>query len=128
MFRKRFLYCFGGTILRFKDDEIAVEVETKQEKPKTKLVDAVDEVVEEADEEDKSGSDEESLDEISDEKVDSDESDLDIVDLDADEEAYELDFGEHYITQIECLDMQGQRGKKRKWEIITIRGKEKLEG
>lgn len=98
MFRKRFLYCFGGTILRFKNDEISVEVETKQEKPKTKLADTVEEVVEEADEEDKSGSDEESDDVISDEMVDSDDSDLDIVDLDKEEEAYELDFGEHYIT------------------------------
>jgi hypothetical protein len=58
----------------------------------------------------------------------SDDSDLDIVDLEKEEEEYELDFGEHYITQIECLDMQGQRGKKRKWEVINIRNKEKLEG
>ena len=58
----------------------------------------------------------------------SDDSDLDIVDLEKEEDEYELDFGEHYITQIECLDMQGQRGKKRKWEVINIRNKEKLEG
>lgn len=105
LFRKRYLYCFGGAILRFKDDDISVEVETKKELPKTKLEDAV---IKEADEEeDKSGSDEESDDVLEASMAESDDSDLDIVDLDKEEEEYELDFSEHYITQIECFDMQG---------------------
>lgn len=86
-------------------------------------------MIKEADEEeDKSGSDEESDDVLEASMAESDDSDLDIVDLDKEEEEYELDFSEHYITQIECFDMQGQRGKKRKWEVIKIRNQENLEG
>ena len=60
--------------------------------------------------------------------ADSDDSDLDIVDLEKEEEAYELDFGEKYIHQIEMLDMQGQKGKKKRWELIKLRTEQKIEG
>jgi len=52
------------------------------------------------------------------------------VDLEELENNYELDFMEHYVTQIERLDMQASqsRGKQKKWEIIKLHSGIKIEG
>jgi hypothetical protein len=42
------------------------------------------------------------------------------------ENNYEIDFGEHYVIQIERLDMQGPGSKK--WEIVKLRTEMRLEG
>ena len=50
------------------------------------------------------------------------------IDLEEEEQNYELDFGEHYVHQIERLDMQTQRGKKKKWEVLKLRTDVRIEG
>ena len=46
------------------------------------------------------------------------------------EENYEIDFGEHYVTQIERLDLNvsQMRGKQKQWEVIKLRSACKIEG
>lgn len=54
-------------------------------------------------------------------------SDDSFVDLEEEEANYELDFGEHYVIEIERLDMQGKYGKK-KWEVLKLRSEIRIEG
>lgn len=51
----------------------------------------------------------------------------DYFDLEEEEKNYEVDFGEHYVTEIERLDMEGRAGKK--WEILKLKSEVlKIEG
>ena len=50
------------------------------------------------------------------------------IDLEEEEQNYELDFGEQYVHWIERLDMQTQRGKPKKWEILKLRTDVRIEG
>lgn len=50
------------------------------------------------------------------------------IDLEEEEQNYELDFCEHYVHQIERLDMQTQKGKQKKWEVLKLRTDVRIEG
>lgn len=50
------------------------------------------------------------------------------IDLEEEEQNYELDFGEQYVHWIERLDTQTQRGKPKKWEVLKLRTDVRIEG
>ena len=123
LFRTRFLYVFGGTQMKKKVDMKVLEEELKPPK---------DDKIDEKEESENSlkldsGDGEEEVEGYDDELSAEAASEDSFVDLEEEEANYELDFGEHYVTEIERLDMQGKSGKK-KWEVLKLRSEIRIEG
>lgn len=101
LFRNRYLYVFGGTQLKSKSeiDELQAQANNSKAMANQKI-----DMIKEGSDSDKMSADkdeQEDEDALSAEAVSEDS----FFDEEENEENYEIDFGEHYVTQIERLDL-----------------------